>query len=126
MKDDADRLARRIAAGDRSPSTAARYAAAAGAAPANAIHLALMHSESRSWTGIGWTEREAKAALLERWLDHVGAEGDGGGDDGVPRTLEELDDYYGIDVVRRTVGKGYVDGEHDDDRRSHLRPGSWR
>lgn len=126
MKNEVDSLARRIGVGDRSTSTAARYAAAVGATPTNTIYLALMHSESRSWTGIGWTEREAKAALLERWLDHVGsAEGDDQ-DDGVPRLLEDLDDYYGIDVVRRTVGKGYVDHEHDGDRRSHLRPKPWR
>lgn len=56
----------------------------------NGVWIATMDSERYSWRAIGLTKDEAKGAIVKEWNEGVGNEYR------EQVTLEELEEYYGI------------------------------
>ena len=56
----------------------------------NGVWIAMMESERYTWRAIGLTEDEAKGAIAKEWNEGTGNERRDA------MTLEELDEYYGI------------------------------
>ena len=65
----------------------------------NGVWVATMESESYTWTAVGLTEDEAKGAIAKEWNEGIGNERRD------EMTLEELDNYYGIDYEFIEFGK---------------------
>jgi hypothetical protein len=78
-----------------------------------------MESEHYEWLAVGATMEEAMAGLREVWDSHMKPlkrEGALTWAEWVKERGESPADYYGANVRRCALGKGYRDGDGEDER----------